>query len=212
MNENLDIYLYIIIALLPLTSCLVVLQVNPYHALALRGILGAIAALVYAVLGAADVALTEALMGTLLAITLYAVAVRSSLVLRVGVFQDGKDTLEGEVDFQEVMTEFRKILDKRHMRLELLPYTDKQALQRALMEKEIHATFSRSSVMEVSDSQNLNLEAYDDFGIRRSSYLTITRIRRIYDIMRAELVSPQTTIDYVNILEKDIAKYKENHL
>jgi putative multicomponent Na+:H+ antiporter subunit B len=42
-----DIFVYIIVALLPLAACLVVLQVNPYHALALRGILGAIAALVY---------------------------------------------------------------------------------------------------------------------------------------------------------------------
>ncbi|MEO1374700.1 MAG: DUF4040 domain-containing protein [Cyanobacteria bacterium J06635_10] len=211
MSENLDIYLYIIIALLPLTSCLVVLQVNPYHALALRGILGAIAALVYAVLGAADVALTEALMGTLLAITLYAVAVRSSLVLRVGILEDGTQ-LEGEIDFQEVIAEFREILNKRHMRLEILPYTDKQALQRALMEKEIHATLSRSSVMQVGERESTNAQVYDDFGIRRSSYLAITRIRRIYDIMIAELVSGQTTVNYVNVADANAAKLKEKHL
>jgi putative multicomponent Na+:H+ antiporter subunit B len=57
-----DSYLYIIVALLPLTAGMLVTQVNPYHALILRGVLGAIAALVDAVLGAADVALTEALM------------------------------------------------------------------------------------------------------------------------------------------------------
>jgi len=140
MNDNLDIYLYIIIALLPLTGCLVIFQVNPYHALALRGILGAIAALVYAVLGAADVALTEALMGTLLAITLYAVAVRSSLVLRVGVLADAAHHLQDEPNFIELTNDLRKVLDQRHMRLELVPYNDLQALQRALTEKEIHAT------------------------------------------------------------------------
>ncbi|NJK30310.1 MAG: DUF4040 domain-containing protein, partial [Acaryochloris sp. SU_5_25] len=70
-----DSYIYIITALLPLTAGMVVLQVNPYHALIMRGILGAVAAMLYAVLGAADVALTEALVGTMLAITLYAVAV-----------------------------------------------------------------------------------------------------------------------------------------
>ncbi|MEY3333256.1 MAG: hypothetical protein RLZZ176_1556, partial [Cyanobacteriota bacterium] len=37
-----DSYLYIIIALLPLTAGLLVTQVNPYHALILRGVLGAV--------------------------------------------------------------------------------------------------------------------------------------------------------------------------
>ena len=83
-----DAYLYIITALLPLSALMVVVQKNPYHALVIRGILGAVAALVYAVLGAADVALTEALVGTMLAITLYAVAVRSSLNMRLGLLQE----------------------------------------------------------------------------------------------------------------------------
>jgi putative multicomponent Na+:H+ antiporter subunit B len=73
-----------ITALLPLTAILLVGQSNPYQSLVLRGILGAVAALLYALLGAADVALTEALVGTLLSTTLYAVALRSSMVLRLG--------------------------------------------------------------------------------------------------------------------------------
>ncbi|NEP15096.1 MAG: DUF4040 domain-containing protein [Symploca sp. SIO1A3] len=82
-----DLYIIAITALLPLTACMVVLQVNPYHALVIRGIFGAVAALVYALFGAADVGLTEALVGTMLSITLYAVAVRSSLTMRVGVLE-----------------------------------------------------------------------------------------------------------------------------
>ncbi len=78
-------YIFAIVALLPLTALMTVSQVNPYHALVIRGILGAVAALVYALFGAADVALTEALVGTMLSITLYAVAVRSSLTLRLGI-------------------------------------------------------------------------------------------------------------------------------
>lgn len=85
MNHS---YLYLIIALLPLTAGMLVTQTNPYHALVIRGVLGAVAAMVDAVLGAADVALTEALMGTMLSITLYAIAVRSSLVLRLGVMEN----------------------------------------------------------------------------------------------------------------------------
>ncbi|NQV10631.1 MAG: DUF4040 domain-containing protein [Cyanobacteria bacterium] len=72
-----------ITALLPLTAILLVNQRSPYQTLVLRGILGAIATLVYALLGAADVALTEALVGTLLSTTLYAIALRSSMVFRL---------------------------------------------------------------------------------------------------------------------------------
>ena len=74
-----DIVVIAIVALLPITSLLLVLQTNPYRALIVRGVIGAIAALVYALFGAADVALTEALVGTLLSMTLYAIAIRSSL-------------------------------------------------------------------------------------------------------------------------------------
>ena len=85
-----DFYMIAITALLPLTAGLLVVQVNPYHALVIRGILGAIAALVYVLFGAADVALTEALVGTMLSITLYAIAVRSSMTVRVGIVEDGR--------------------------------------------------------------------------------------------------------------------------
>lgn len=74
-----------IAALLPLTAILMVLQRNPYQTLVLRGIIGAIATLLYALLGAADVALTEALVGTLLSTTLYAIALRSSMVFRLAL-------------------------------------------------------------------------------------------------------------------------------
>lgn len=74
-----DIVTIAIVALLPLTALLLVLQSNPYRALIVRGVLGAIAALTYALFGAADVALTEALVGTLLSMTLYAIAIRSTL-------------------------------------------------------------------------------------------------------------------------------------
>ncbi|MEM6611190.1 MAG: hydrogenase subunit MbhD domain-containing protein, partial [Cyanobacteria bacterium P01_C01_bin.72] len=77
-----DKYIYVIVALLPIASLILVFQSNPYQALVVRAILGAVAALVYATLGGADVALTEALVGTMLATTLYVVTVRSSLVMR----------------------------------------------------------------------------------------------------------------------------------
>ena len=72
-----------ITALLPLTAVLLVSQSNPYQTLVLRGLLGSVSTLLYALLGAPDVAITEALVGTLLSTTLYAVALRSSMALRL---------------------------------------------------------------------------------------------------------------------------------
>ncbi|TBR57714.1 hypothetical protein B4U84_17210 [Westiellopsis prolifica IICB1] len=196
--NNIDIYVYVIIALLPLAASMVVLQVNPYHALVIRGILGAVAALVYTLLGAADVALTEALVGTMLAITLYAVAVRSSLVMRLGVIQDSASETDedsqadekGDRLFGQLMNNLRTIFGKRHMRLELVTYTNTQALQRALMEKEVHAICTQSQDSKPDGAVS---------GDGKQPYHTTTRVQRIYDIIKNELSLPGTTLTYVNI-------------
>ncbi len=174
-----DSYLYIIIALMPLSACMLVFQVNPYHALVIRGILGAIAALVYAVLGAADVALTEALVGTMLAITLYAVAVRSSLIMRLGILKDRVT----EEDFGELMNELKTILGKHHLSLELVTYADTEALQQGLMDKEVHGICI----------QGLRLPADG-----QQTYQTITRIKRLYEIMQADFSSPSMVLTYTS--------------
>lgn len=174
-----DTYLYVITGLLPVSAFMLLVQVNPYHALVIQGILGAVAALVYAVLGAADVALTQALMGTLLAITLYAVAVRSSLVMRLGVLNTAD-----EGNFAQLINDLRTIFARRYMRLELVPYTDMQALHRALMDKEVHATCTQRED--------------DASGTEGQPYHTVTRVQRLYDIMQAELSSPATILSYIN--------------
>jgi putative multicomponent Na+:H+ antiporter subunit B len=210
-----DPYLYIMIALLPVAASMVVTQVNPYHALVIRGILGAIAAMLYAVLGAADVALTEALVGTMLAITLYAVAVRSSLVLRLGVLEDeavtnsateasevAKDApkeSQSDQQFGQVITDLRTVLNKRHMRLELVPYANSQALQRALLDREVHATCAHGSQL-IADLDSMNA------GTEPLPYRIITRIRRIYDMMQTELSSPATSLSYVSVADSGEVK------
>lgn len=116
-----DSYIYVIVALLPLAAVMLTVQVNPYNALVIRSILGGVAALVYAVLGAADVALTEALVGTMLTTTLYAVAVRSSLVMQIGVLQDGLGETDDRSPFFQLIADLQTIASKYHLRLELLP-------------------------------------------------------------------------------------------
>lgn len=183
-----DSYLYIIIALLPLAAGMVVTQTNPYHALIIRGVLGAMAAMVDAVLGAADVALTEALMGTMLSITLYAIAVRSSLVLRLGVMENQSIEKNQDPNFQEIINDFRNIFNKHYMRLELVPYPTQETLQQALIEKEIHATCVR---LEETDQTT-------------ESYQTAIRVPRIYNIIESELSSPKTVIRYFDVLESGV--------
>ncbi|NJR39766.1 MAG: DUF4040 domain-containing protein [Leptolyngbyaceae cyanobacterium CSU_1_4] len=195
-----DSYIYAIVALLPLAAVMLTVQVNPYNALVIRGILGGVAALVYAVLGAADVALTEALVGTMLAITLYAVAVRSSLIMRVGVLKDEckdewinehRDECKHELiqaddlhPFAQLITHLSMIAKKYHLRLELIPYGDPQSLQQALMEKEVHITCIPNSCVERSH-ENEQLRPPD----ATPEYHTVTRIRRLYDILQTELTS-----------------------
>jgi len=184
-----DSYIYVITALLPLSALMLILQTNPYHALVVQGILGAVAALVFAVFGAADVALTQALMGTLLAITLYAIAVRSSLVMRLGVLEDGAIKADDEGHFEQLMNDLRTIFGKHYMRVELVPYTNTQALHRALMDKEIHATCARP------EHDNQDSVATED---EQQPYHTTTRVQRLYEIMRTELSSPATSLTFVN--------------
>ncbi|MGF1513681.1 MAG: hydrogenase subunit MbhD domain-containing protein [Elainellaceae cyanobacterium] len=148
-------YELIIVGLLPLTACLLVTQANPYHALVIRGILGAVAALVYALFGAADVALTEALVGTMLSITLYAVAVRSSLSLRIGLVdalmtqtapEGGESATLTTVppSLTPLLPALKQRLRRRHLRLELVSYATPETLERAIAAKEIHAIYRPS--------------------------------------------------------------------
>lgn len=110
-----DFYLLLpVTALLPLTAVLLVSRADPYQVLILRGVLGVVAALVYVLLGAADVALTEAMVGTLLSTTLYAVALRSSMVLRLEVAAD--DPVEDAA--AELLTSWLK---PARLRLQLVP-------------------------------------------------------------------------------------------
>ena len=181
-----DSYIYVIVALLPLTSLLLVFQANPYQALVTRAILGEVAALVYALFGAVDVALTEALLGTMLAVTLYAIAIRSSLVMRLGIVATAE--AEKESYFKELIANLRKVVKKHHLRLELVKYPNSQALERALMAKEVHATFTKAE----------KLESNGDTDVTRTDRIAI-RVRRLFEIMQTELTCPETILTYVTV-------------
>ncbi|MGF1482323.1 MAG: DUF4040 domain-containing protein [Cyanophyceae cyanobacterium] len=210
-------YIYVIVALLPLAALILVFQVNPYHALVIRAILGAVAALVYAVLGAADVALTEALVGTMLAITLYVVAVRSSLVMRLGILSGGAEA----GCLAELIACLRKITSRHHLRLELVKYSNPKALEQALLAKEVHAICTESEQAEADgDRQEAASVQYEsvktplpstfasDHRAGESSQLAVSsdrtqrlaiRVRRLFEIMQTELTSPETVLTYITV-------------
>ena len=189
-----DLYFMIpIVALLPLSSLMLVLQVNPYQALVIRGIVGAIAALVYALLGAADVALTEALVGTMLSITLYAIAVRSSMSIKVGVHEANEAVLSTSNGHKELtpslVTEIRELCTQHHMRLEPIYYPDASDLQRALNAKEVHAILSPNT---------------DELSERTLPYYQFeTRVPRIYEILAAQLEQSQLLLAQANSASHD---------
>jgi putative multicomponent Na+:H+ antiporter subunit B len=200
-----DSYVYIIVALLPLAAAMVIFQTNPYHALVIRGILGAIAALVYTVLGAPDVALTEALVGTLLAISLYAVAVRSSLVLRLGVLKDEVVTVTGnsttgnstesppEHSFPQLLENLRAVFGKHYMRVELVPYMDEEDLHQALLDKDVHAICAYTEPLEGKAQTEAMLP-----------YTTTTRLPRIYEILQTEMASTPVRLSHADSSNSEI--------
>ncbi|MGI0482397.1 DUF4040 domain-containing protein [Geminocystis sp. CENA526] len=170
--NNPDLIIYIVVALLPLSAFLLVVQVNPYDALVVRGTMGAIAALVYAILGAGDVALTEALMGTLLAVSLYVIAVRSSLVMRLGVLKEDLSNLNnGETEnvFLSLIDEFKSAISKYYLRLDVIKYKDKKSLEKALENQEVHGIFFVDKLDKITEN---------------NIYKTIIRIERLYEILK----------------------------
>lgn len=189
-----DNYTYIIIALLPLSALMLVTQVNPYHALVIRAILGAVAALVYAVLGATDVALTEALVGTMLAVTLYVIAVRSSLVMRLGIIKELE--AESENYLSELIASLRKVINKYHLRLELVEYPNLSALNAALKAKEVHAVCTKQESERSLKNNAITTDV-------KQTYNTAVRIRRLFEIMQNELTFPETTLTYVTVADTE---------
>jgi putative multicomponent Na+:H+ antiporter subunit B len=142
-----------VVALLPVGALLTVLQRNPYHALVARGIFGAIAALVYATLGAADVALTEILMGTLLTIVLYAIAVRSSLVLRLGWISLAQHENSSVVDDTLPIEVIRSCSQSHYLRLELVAFDNREKLLEALREGKISAACGEGALPGMTFSE-----------------------------------------------------------
>ena len=185
-----DLYMVVLVALLPIMATALVVQTNPYQALVIRGIFGAVASLIYALLGAADVALTEALVGTMLSVTLYAVAVRSSMSLRLGVLEG--DESSPPDPYQPLLAGLRKLLLAHHIRLERIAYPTPQALQTALMAKDIHAIcVAHTTSLHNKEPRDTQLQdTHVLLSPSQAPFLLQIRVHRLYDLIQANLTEP----------------------
>lgn len=177
-----NIYIYLIMALFPVSALMLMVQNNPYQALVIRGILGAIAVLSYIILGAADVALTEALVGTMLGIALYIIAVRSSFVMRLGLMNNSENKSTKNDDFIQLKKEIQKTIDKVYLRLELVMYDDENSLNTALNNKEIHG------LLLTSNNDN--------------NYEIKFRVKRLFDLFKSENYPDNLKVQYSETTSK----------
>ena len=86
--------------ILPVLGVLLIRTESPIRGLIYRSFLGSIAALIYAVVGAPDVALTEVLVGTLLSAILYIITIRACYTIII-IKRDGyilENHLRDEID------------------------------------------------------------------------------------------------------------------
>ena len=110
--------------LLPILGILLIRSYSPINSLIYRSFLGSIAALIFALTGAPDVALTEVMVGTLLSSLLYIVTIRSCYSIVV-IFDENsppsteKKSLKIRLKKKPAMNGLIFLMEQMHV---LLPY------------------------------------------------------------------------------------------
>ena len=99
--------------ILPVLGILLIRTESPIRGLIYRSFLGSIAALIYASVGAPDVALTEVLVGTLLSAILYIITIRACYTVLIVVPKD--------FNLSESMTcEIKELFNELHLQVKYL--------------------------------------------------------------------------------------------
>ena len=91
--------------ILPILGLLLIKTQSPIRGLIYRSFLGSIAALVYAIVGAPDVALTEVLVGTLLSTILYIITIRACYSITIIKADDYDLSLDLKLHIEELFQE-----------------------------------------------------------------------------------------------------------
>ena len=117
--ENITFYTLLpFLFILPFLGIFLIQSKSPIQALIYRSFLGSVAALIYSLIGAPDVALTEVLVGTLLSTLIYIISIRGcySLILLVKedeliddrIFEDFTNAMS-ELHFHLVVKKVKKL-------------------------------------------------------------------------------------------------------
>ena len=93
--------------ILPLIAILLINFKSPVQALIYRSFLGTISALLYSLMGAPDVALTEVLVGTLLSTLLYIVSIRGCYSLIVIV--ENNESIDNNKKFTQIRKRLKRL-------------------------------------------------------------------------------------------------------
>lgn len=99
--------------ILPVLGVLLIKTESPIRGLIYRSFLGSIAALIYAAVGAPDVALTEVLVGTLLSAILYIITIRACYTVLI-IYPENFEVTEG------VCNEITELFNELHLQVKYL--------------------------------------------------------------------------------------------
>ena len=113
VEVTVGLLLFPIELILPVLGLLLIRTESPLRGLIYRSVLGSIAALIYAAVGAPDVALTEVLVGTLLSAILYIITIRACYTVLIVVPQDFM--ISAQINQQD-----REIFNELHLQVKYL--------------------------------------------------------------------------------------------
>ena len=136
--------------ILPVLGILLIRTESPIRGLIYRSFLGSIAALIYASVGAPDVALTEVLVGTLLSAILYIITIRACYTVLIVIPKD--------FNLSESMScEIKKLFNELHLQVKYL----KKDMESAVSEYKslLVDTTLAGSPHAVLDGQGLFMES-----------------------------------------------------
>ena len=137
--------------ILPVLGILLIRTESPIRGLIYRSFLGSIAALIYASVGAPDVALTEVLVGTLLSAILYIITIRACYTVLIVIPKDFNLSESMSCEIKELFNELHlqvKYL-KKDMESEVSDY--KSLLVDTTLAGSPHAVLDRQGLFMESD-------------------------------------------------------------
>ena len=162
--------------ILPVLGILLIRTESPIRGLIYRSFLGSIAALIYASVGAPDVALTEVLVGTLLSAILYIITIRACYTVLIVIPKDFNLSESMSCEIKKLFNELHlqvKYL-KKDMESEVSDY--KSLLEDTTLAGSPHAVLDGQGLFMESDLLLRDLQTTSYFKSNKVSTLSLIHI------------------------------------